>query len=183
MAIVIGAETSEQLLITVADYRDLTGDLTTDDGAAEVAIVRAQKLLSEYLRRGITLEERTEPVQLVGAIGYPRAVPVTNAGTYTIIDDYRIEIGELVYEWGQQVNHVRVTYTGGYDLDTAPETIKGAIAEMTRTIVSTTAMAIPGGASSVRLGDAAVTFSKGYSGGPLTDDIKSRVAKYRWRNV
>ena len=51
-------------LVTVADYRQVTGDDATDDATVLARLTEAAALVEEYLGRGLAAKERTERLPL-----------------------------------------------------------------------------------------------------------------------
>lgn len=162
------------MLITIARYRSITGDQATAASAVSALIEDAEDLLEEALERGLASTERTEKlVPTRDGYLWPSCTPITVATGWTI-DGHGL-IGTFGPGWPDQTGRVEVTYTGGWVERTAnageanalPAYIERDIAYAAHALGHTSATdgsAYPAGATSVRLGDAAVTF--GADGAP-----------------
>lgn len=159
------------MLVTVARYRVITGDETSGASAVSDAILDATAMLEEELGRPLEEAERIEAMR-PAANGrlYPLATPIESvAGGYTI-DGSTLFSGPFYGPYPDPITGtsvVTVTYTGGYVERTAnptaanrlPVHVERDIAVAARRLLSTPVLsAVPSGATSVRLGDAAVTF-------------------------
>lgn len=155
------------MLVTVERYRLITGDETTAATAVTAALVEAQDLLSEDLGWDLEEDERTETLDVVAGAVYPTAIPITAVAAGQTIDGYAIRgaapLGvDILVENSYDPDRPRatVTYTGGWTDVTVPASIRRAIAWAARGILTpASAEAVPDGATSVRLGDASVTFA------------------------
>lgn len=172
---------------TVADYRVHTGDTTTAASAVSAALLEAESLLEEELRRGLALEARTETLKVYpdGRV-YPPAWPIT-AASLTI--DGRSLLGatpdistftgliDAPRPW-----RVATTWTGGFDASTLPVTLEHAIYDLAQGLVASSP--VPVGATSVSLGDASVSFAAPSGGGvdAIVPGLSARVGRYanRW---
>lgn len=173
--------------VTVDGYRLHTGDQTTAASAVSGALLEAQQLLEEELRRKLDLAERTASFRIHqdGRV-YPNAWPITDAGDLVI--DGRMVVG-AVPDAGPFTAIIAVppaprstiTWTGGFDADTLPATLRNALYDLAQPIAQG-ASPIPGGATSLSVGDVSVGFASPTSGGldALVPGLASRVAK--WRN-
>jgi len=169
-------------LVTVARYRLITGDTTSLAASVVDAIALAEELLADALCRPLASAERTEKMwpDAEGRL-WPSATPITAAGSYTI--DGNGLIGVFGPGWPDTTGAVSVVYTGGWVERTAnpgaanalPTCIEADLAWVAKSLVAPDASATqyPAGATSVRLGDAAVTF--GPDGPP-----RPGVASVRW---
>jgi hypothetical protein len=66
-------------ILTFARYRAITGDTTTAQATAEVAIADATELIEGYLRRPLESAERTETRRSTRTGALPSATPITAA--------------------------------------------------------------------------------------------------------
>lgn len=174
---------------TVAGYRLHTGDEETDDSAVSGALLEAESLVEEFLRRLLALEPRTRTMRIYpdGRV-YPPAWPIT-AATLTIdgrslkgaTPDSGPFIGYIDFEPPYTTS---VTWTGGFNAASLPVTLRHAIYEVARPL-ALDASPVPVGASSVRLGDAAITYGNGGGGGGSIDSLApgmtDRIARYKNR--
>lgn len=173
---------------TVAGYRLHTGDQETDDSAVSAALLEAESLVEEHLRRLLPLEARTAtfPIYPDGRV-YPNAWPILTASL--TIDGRSLKgatpdsgpfIGYIDFEPPYTMS---VTWTGGFDAGSLPVTLRHAIYEVARPL-ALDAAPVTVGASSVRLGDAAMTFdgpSSSASIDSLAPGMTDRIRKYRNR--
>lgn len=152
------------MLITVAYYELVTGDHDSADEAITARVEHATDLLAEALDRPVVQAERTERLwpDRAGNL-WPRAVPIVAATGWTI-DGHRLYGGFAPDETGA----ILVTYTGGWVERTAnpdatnrvPAYVAEDLAWATHALLHPPEAStdVPAGATSVRLGDAAVTF-------------------------
>lgn len=165
------------MLLTTSYYRDLTGDTASPDAAVASAASAAQDLLEADLARSgyLESEERSEVCLLYpdGTL-YPTATPITAIdGGYTVVDDTVYGAVPDVVEFTGLIDTTRepkratITYTGGYTTATCPEPVLQDLAWATYAILNGTssktsaATSATAGASSVRLGDVAITWPAG----------------------
>lgn len=116
-------------ILTEAAYRQLTGDATEyDTGVLQSGLDDAQDLVGTFLRRRGWIEssEYTEVLVAQDGYVYPTATPVTVVPT-----GYAIESGSKVAGISGAV-----TYTGGWDIDTAPYVVKQVLAMETQRILA-----------------------------------------------
>lgn len=182
-------------IVTVDDYRRITRDTTSTDDDVLAQLDSAEQLVAEYLRRPDRLAYGTYSDRLrlyvaenidggyEGAyVCYPPATPIESAdGGLTVLSPRSVAgafpDGGPFLEGiiGQGVQpYATVTYTGGWTVETLPETIRREIALTARTALSTST-STPVGATSVQLGDAAVTY--GTAGAPLAGDLTAASKK------
>lgn len=163
------------MLVTVARYQAITGDAHTAAQTVTARIEQATDELEDILGRPLAHDERTESLRPTrdGRL-WPKATPITDGGDYTV-DGYSLRAWPAFHDWGfvgSDDGLVEVTYSGGYverseNPDAAnrlPSCIERDIAWAAWRLgqaADTTAASIPAHASSVRLGDAAVTMSEG----------------------
>lgn len=153
-------------MITAARYAALTGDDATAGGDVDDAVVDATDLLEEYLGRTLTYGEHTETLipDREGRL-WPRVTPIAEAEGWTV-DGLALLGTRLGWYWGEDT--VEVTYTGGWDDARDPDPAAPAlplhlqldIAQAAYRLLHPTIatdVQIPAGATSVRLGDAAVS--------------------------
>lgn len=179
------------MILTVDSYRSITGDTTTAASAVSARIEEAIEILEDYLDRPLESDERTESMRpdRHGRL-WPRATPITDSGDYEA--DGLALIGTLPWPQGfiDSTTAIDVTYTGGWTEATLPSSIARDLAfaayrlEHPPSIDTTT---YPAGATSVRLGDAAVTFGASGAGAVGTGDTDSwwsrRTKSYRYAPI
>lgn len=155
-------------MITADRYAVLTGDSTSVEADVDQAVTDATALLVEYLGRGLAYGEHVESLvpDRDGRL-WPRVTPIDVAEGWTI-DGLALLGTRLAWFWGEET--VEVTYTGGWadareatpdgpDLPTVLQRdLAMAAYRLLHPTISTLNQITPG-ATSVRLGDAAVTGS------------------------
>jgi len=158
-------------LVTEDRYRAITGDQASDSVSVTAAIESAEDLLADELGRELASAERTETLWPTrDGYVWPSCVPITVATGYEIDGDGLT--GVLGPGWPDSTGSVEVTYTGGWVERTAnptaahrlPSYIERDLAFAAQSLLDPSPSAYPVGATSVRLGDAAVTF--GSDGAP-----------------
>ena len=166
------------MLLTTTYYRQLTGDESTAATAVASAASAAQDLLEADLARVGYLEEaeRTETLPLFddGTL-YHTANPVTavdggldwlDGVVYGAVPDVPAFTGIID---AVRPRRVELTYTGGFTEATCPEPILRDLAWVAYAIIhgvsarQAAAAGATSGATSVRLGDVAVTWPSGGS--------------------
>lgn len=171
-------------LVTVEQYRALTGDNTTDRTVVAEQLRAAQQLVEEYLRRPLELAERTERMRLYDLDGtwtaFPKATPVLSATGYTIVGAGLVGATPDVVggPFARTADpFATITYTGGWSPVTLPLTVAREIAQTARALIAASTATVPAGATSVRVGDLAVTYGSG-SGGALGLDSRQALRGY-----
>lgn len=183
------------MLIDIDRYRTITGDTTSASAVVEAAVVEAQHLLEERLRRGLELDERTERVKLFpdGAV-FPSATPLVAVPAGATVQGAAVLGAGPSGTFLRPDDHTTLTYTGGYDPDEddvsaatyVPVELARAVAWAAKAIIDRAAatLEIPEGAISVRVGDVAVSWGPG--GAPAGGEVifpASLVRRYRWRTA
>lgn len=180
------------MLITVARYRAITGDSTTVTSAVSALVEEAEGLLVEALERDLAEATRTELLEPTRD-GYlwPSCTPITAATGWTINGNGLI--GTFGPGWPDQTGRVSTTYTGGWVERTANPTATNRLPAYMERDIAFAAYALghntaaatpiyPVGATSVRLGDAAVTFGPDGAPRPGTDVVTWSRRTLSWRN-
>lgn len=184
-------------LVTVARYRAITGDETSVASAVEERITDATARLEERLDRPLAEAERSEAMY-PGRDGrvYPHAIPITAAAGYTI-DGYSLRGGwwslaaPIDDPLGTQIPPV-ITYTGGWVERTANPTATNRLPVCIEEDLAWAAYAllhpatidasvVPVGATSVRLGDAAIGYGPKGAPRPNHSGIVWSAATLAWR--
>jgi hypothetical protein len=177
-------------MITALRYAEITGD--TDSYATDVTarIEEAVEMLEDYLDRPLESDERTEAMRpdRHGRL-WPKATPITDGGDYEIDGLALLSASPFAIGFiGSEVT-VEVTYTGGWTADTLPSCIERDLAFAAYRLLHPPTLGsseFPDGATSVRLGDAAVTFGPG-GAGVVAGDTDSwwsrRTRAYRYASV
>lgn len=186
------------MLVSIARYRDITGDESSASGVVEGALVDAQALLEEELRRPLETDTRTERCRVFGeargATVYPSATPITSVTSPSgaSVVGHAVLGGSAVsgppYFLTDPDGFAEVTYVGGYDPnasagddDYLPVTLQRAIAWAAKALVSPSDFAaVPAGATSASVGDVSLTWGPGGSPGQGEVVFSSRLVR-RWR--
>lgn len=183
-------------LVTYTRYVAITGDTTSASATVLERLTDAQDLLEEELGRVDLLEDdgqdKVERLLIyndanLGYVVYPAAVPVTDAGD--LIQHGSVLAGaapdsspEFSVVSGER--YATVTYRGGYTPATVPPAIERNIAWAAHQLLTPAlTAAVPAGATSVRLGDAAVTFDRPQSNADSGIRWTNQVRRYRRRRV
>lgn len=178
------------MIVTIARYRAITGDTASSDTAVSARIEEATDMLIDDLGRELEEAERTESLQPTRD-GYlwPSCVPITACTGYTI-DGHGVW-GTFGPAWPNLTGLVELTYTGGWvERSANPNADNRLPAYIERDLCfaayelghAQPAGSVPAGATSVRLGDASVTFGPDGPPRPGTAPKWSRQTM-RWRNV
>lgn len=181
------------MLVTIARYRDITGDSTSSSAVIEDALTDAQALLEEELHRPLEQGTRTERCRIFGeprgATVYPSATPLVTTSTGGTVVGHAIVApttgGSFLLD---PDGYATVTYLGGYDpaatagdADYLPRTLERAIAWAARALVDPATFAsVPSGATSASVGDVSLTWGPG--GSPAQGEVSfDRKLVRRWR--
>lgn len=178
--------------VTVAAYQVRTGDTTSAASSVSAALLEAESLISEDLRRDLPLDTRTESM-IIRALGrlYPRAWPIT-ACTSNVIDGRTLLGGMpdmqqfvvMIGVPGYIKPRATVTYTGGFDASTLPVALAHAIYDLAGAVLSRSAVSVPAGATSVSVGDVSISFASGDEGlDTYVPGLIDRIGRYRNRFV
>lgn len=180
-------------MITAARYAEITGDTSTAASAVSARIEDAVELLEDYLDRPLALGEVTENLvpDRWGRL-WPRATPITDGGDYAV-DGLALQ-SAAPFGWPSFLGTaatVSVTYTGGWTDETLPTCIERDLAWATYRLLHPSAVAelssLPAGATSARLGDAALTWGAGGAGATAPQDTNAwwskRTRSYRYAPV
>lgn len=185
-------------LLTVGDYQQITRDTTSDPVAVAEALLDAQGLVEEYLRRPLELATRTSRLRLYRAdaidsgydgsyLVYPPATPVQSAENLTVVSPVAVAGGFpdggpfLQGIVGLAVEpYATVTYAGGWTRDTLPRTIRREIARTAQGLL--TPSTVPAGGTALRVGDTSVTYADAAAvGAGLSPSSCKALRKYKRR--
>lgn len=188
-------------MISVERYRQITGDLDSNDPEVERCVTDAVELLQEYLGRELAEAERTEAMRpdRQGRL-WPKVTPILIATGYTI--DGLALVGSSPFspavDFIDPTSSIEVTYTGGWVDQSVDGYDTAATNQPPGCIVRDLALAahrlahpavvssdFPEGATSVRLGDAAVTFGPSGAGAVTSTDSwwSRRTRGYRYAPI
>jgi hypothetical protein len=185
-------------VVTVARYRVITGDTSTDTAEVSARIEDATIMVEEELDRPLELAERTETIRLAsdpygwtGWLAYPRSTPIMSVpadSAYRIEDDVTLSGVQPAttpfWTWSESYRpHATITWTGGYTSSTLPKKLEAAICDLAHALL--TPAAVPVGATSIRVGDVAVTYSGSSDSGldVYVPGLWERIRRYRHRRT
>lgn len=185
-------------LVTVATYRQTTGDQATDPVTVSALIEEAQEQLADALDRPLEHGTYTEMLYATrdGSL-WPRVTPITEATGYTI-NGLGLTMAWLGVLSDPIVNGagcgVSVTYSGGWIERSANPTAANRLPKCIETDLcwavhalreEPSPLQVPAGARSVSLGDASIAF--GPDGAPRPGDARlqwsRRTLGYRHRVI
>ena len=181
------------MLVTIDEYRQLTGDLTTAAAVASAAIDEAIELVEDATRRQLEAKVRTEVVMIwPDRRVYPKAIPIITAPAGVTLDPDGFAMRDVSPDdvsFGGFVTHgappqATITYTGGYTTTTLPAALRRIIVQLARAITRDPSP-IPAGAVSVRLGDASITYKDSTGASPvdlLVPGSSATLSRYRHPN-
>lgn len=174
-------------LVSVPRYRSITLDESTAEYLVTARVEDAQGMIQDALSGRLLEEaERTEtlPISSDWRV-FPHATPITlaSSGATYVIDgsSLRNVAVDAVNGWpldcGRQ--YATVTYTGGWTQATVPSTLAYAIAQLAQALGRPGAL--PAGATSVRLGDAGVTYGQALAGlDEYVPGLARKIRAYRY---
>lgn len=179
-------------ILSLADYRALTGDPATDEDRTTLFLQVAQAVAERELGRFGLLElgDHTEELELYeGNIVYPTATPVADTVTGRLSDS-SIRIAGVTVPWRglgiawRSITPERVTvhYVGGYDSTTAPYDLRLGLAKLTQALLGTapgTLKGVPSGIKSVTVGDVSLTLASALGAKPFPPDVEALLCAYR----
>jgi hypothetical protein len=186
------------VLVTVASYRRITDDSTTAEAVVTARLEEAIEALEDVLDRPLAEAERTERLYPTrdGRL-WPKAVPVTDGGDYTV-DGHALRSAAPFGGWSGFVvgdESVEVTYTGGWVERTANPTEGNRLPEYIERDLAWAAhrlehqgvtSQVPAGVISASLGDVALGWGPGGAPGG-TDALSSvwsrRTLSWRYRPI
>lgn len=180
------------MLISIARYREITGDTSTASAVVETAITDAQAILEDLLRRPLEQAQRTERLRVFpdGRV-YPRATPIISAAAGADIYGNAIVDGTPAGTFLEPDDYASVTYTGGYDpaetdlsaVDYVPVELQRAVAWGAYSVLRPAdGVQAPAGASAVSVGDVSVSYGPG--GAPAAGEVqfdRGLIRRWRWR--
>lgn len=166
-------------VVSAARYRIVTLDTTSTDSQVTARIETAEALVSEWLRRPLEREERTEKVRVLpDGRSYPKATPIDSVSVPTggLVEDTATlhAVTPDSFPWFdepyQPYGHPRstITYIGGWlgrddpaadDTTRLPATVERYISMLACALAGPGESGYPAGATSVTLGDASITFA------------------------
>jgi hypothetical protein len=177
------------MLLDPNRYRLITGDQTTSTSEITAAAETAQDWLEADLGRELEYGVRVDVLEIMpdGTV-YPPVLPLHAVDDYEWFAGTVYGVGQALDFTSSQLGPYRATisYTGGYAASAVPADIEADLAWATYQILRPADVtAIPAGATSVRLGDAAVTFAGpiGRTRGSSTVQWSPGVWRYRRRRM
>lgn len=178
-------------MITAVRYSEITGDTTTAATAVSARVEDAVELLEDYLDRPLAHGERTESLipDRFGRL-WPKATPISDGGDYTVEGLALVGPGPFgLSGFIDPTDSIEVTYSGGWTVDTLPSCIERDLAWATYRLLHPESVAplttIAAGATSARLGDAALTWGAGGRPAPQDTDgwWSRRTRGYRYAPI
>lgn len=181
-------------ILSLEDYRTLTGDTATEDGQLELFLTIAQSVAEVQLGRAGLLElgTHTETLDLFDLnTVYPTAVPIDSATPGWINEaSFRVPGALMPWHgldvaWGRMLPvNVRttVTYTGGYDQTTAPWDLRLGLAKLTQTLLGSAPSILanaPAGTKAITVGDVSITLARALGSDVLPADVEAYLCAYR----
>lgn len=184
-------------LASIAQYRMVTNDLTTEDYKVTSALADAQNQIEEFCQREFDQAQRTETLRLYpnGRV-YPKAFPLVSvlnmAGA--MIDGWAVLLG-YGYQWATTglnpfvsgfgadtwawTPQITMTYTGGYAPGLIPPSVTRAACQVTYDLLHPVMMAgVPTGATSITVGDTSISGPFG-SIGSFRPHVRNALMRYR----
>lgn len=179
---------------TVAGYRLATNDQTTASSAVSAALLEAESLLEDELRRHLPSQSRTKACKIWpdGRV-YPDAWPVDSV-VGLVLEDSRTVLGAVpdagpfvgVIPRNYAPPTVTITWVGGFTapdgLHPLPVTLAHAIYDLAKAVLA--AAPVPVGATSMSVGDVSVSYPSppqgtvdGYVPG-LSDRVRKWANRY-----
>lgn len=191
-------------VVTVADYREIVGDESASTAEIQKRLDRAEKRVEDYLLRPLALGTYTESLRAScsSSLLHPTATPIISVSSpASAVSTDGVSISaDSSWVWDMIVEHswssffstrhtVTVTYVGGWDNTTLPQTLKEAICalamQMNPLNAAPMATTVPVGAMNVTLGDASIGFAKpfGSQGSieTLVPGISATLRQWRYR--
>jgi hypothetical protein len=168
-------------LVDADTYGWYTGDHDTDESIVNQAVDKATKLLEERLGRGLSYGTYTERLPVYTVAGtftvFPSVTPLaavltngTGRGDQIADVDLDADNGQGFGVWNPasgENRYATVTYLAGFTPDSLPESIiRDICACALRDLQDAAPSVIPVGASSVRVGEVALSF--GANGAPAS---------------
>lgn len=152
-------------IVTIAEYRSVTGDTATASGTVQSWLDDTEQDLEEFLDRPLhfsgTERCRINPERR-GLVVYPRAVPILDGGTLTIAGNALVGATPVDDPFStSDPAYADVVYEGGWSASTLPRAVRNDVCWAVRQAVRGEGARIPVGAVSVSMGDAAVSFAGG----------------------
>lgn len=174
-------------IVTIAEYRSVTGDTVTASGTVQDLLDDAEQDLEEFLDRPLALGTYTHRLRVYserrGLVSYAKATPITDPGDYTQAGNALVGTSPTGGPFDlSDPAYADVTYTGGWTNATLPRCIRHDVIWAAREAARGEAARVPAGATSVSVGDASVSY--GPTGGSDPDQRWSRqTRRHRARRV
>ena len=184
-------------IVTVADYRTYTGDMTTDDPTVSARLEVAVGLVGDETQRFLQLDTYTEKLAVqTGWLVYPSGVPIITAvapsGVQPMFGGYALGGADATFWWDPVVGPLElwqydpfttVTYTGGYTYDTLPVGLRLIICDMALAMANRQPVLTGAAVQSASVGDVSVSYVTGGTGSGAVDAIlpgvSGRLRRYR----
>lgn len=175
-------------VVTIAQYRIVTGDEATASALVQTRLDGAEDMLEDYLGRKFAFGEYTEYLRVWPAgLVYPAAVPVASVAAsagYEVFDTQALvgvdALAEPFIRWedyegtflGERIgtdyealfDRAYVTYEGGWTSDTMPYRLQNYICKLAKAL-DPALNERPAGSRLVRVGDVQVSYDKAFIDG------------------
>ena len=149
-------------IVTIAEYRSVTGDTATASGTVADWLDDTEADLEEFLGRPLHFSgsERCRIVaERRGPCVYPLAIPIIDGGTLTVAGSALVGASPASDPFPTtDPAYADVTSEGGWTAATLPRAIRNDVCWAVRQAVRGETARIPAGATSVAVGDASVSF-------------------------
>lgn len=184
-------------IVTVQDYRDFTGDNTTDEDTVSARIERVVGVVQDEVHRFLPLDDYTESLPLgTNFVVWPQGVPVDSvtspSGAAPVFGGYGIGGTSPEAWWDPTFGpfevwvldpYVSVTYRGGYSRATFPVGLRMIICDMVLAMATRNPAMTAAAVQSASVGDVSVTYTGGGTGSGAADGIlpgvSDRLRRYR----
>lgn len=172
-------------IVTVADYRVLTNDLSTDDPTVSARLEFAVGLVQEGCDRFLQLDTYTEQLWLhTDWVVYPHGVPITSvttpSGAAPVNGGYAITGSDVGLWWDPVVGPLElwrtdpfttVTYTGGFTYDTLPPGLRLIICDVALALGQRAPALTSAAVQSASVADVSVSYGGGGTGIGSVDGV------------
>lgn len=178
-------------IVTVQDYRDLTGDSLTSDGTVSARLEVAVGLVNEGTQRFLQLDTYTEKLAMhAGWLVYPSGVPlqsvVSPSAAQPMFGGYALGGADATFWWDPVVGPIdwwlvdpfaEVTYVGGYTYATLPVGLRLIICDIAFALGSRSPVLTGAAVQSAGVSDVSVSYVSGGTGGGAVDSILPGTSK------
>lgn len=172
-------------IVTVADYRTFTCDMSTPDPTVSARLEVAVGLVNEGTQRFLQYDTYTESLGVdTNWLVYPSGVPIDSvtspSGAQEMFGGYALGGADVNFWWDPVVGPIdwwrldpftTVTYTGGYTYATLPPGLRLIICDVALAIGSRSPVLTGAAVQSASVGDVSVSYVSGGTGSGSVDGI------------